>query len=300
MIGFSLFDQAFVANLSPKRGGAANPLGAGAFESFSEYSASNNLNGLNGGFGWGGAWTATNTTIVSKTVGDETGNRASIANGYIVRPHGQGNDWTRMRIGVRLQMNNTAANLTNPSLFVGLCSGTSSAVGATTPLFGLGHWRVNETWTYAGASGGNMTRYVAGNGNGWGAVAGRVVNGTQNLYRGCNDGSDTSAFGADDTAPSRRMFFVNIKKSGNNFVQPWAFYPNGIAESPDVTQADFITQMKFVGVNYTNTFSNHRQCYTDNSTAYVTNANPLDCVNIWWNFSTPQIQILEIAAYVLS
>lgn len=231
--------------------------------------------------------------IVTETISSVVDQRIGLQNSFFARPHGI-SSWNTLRIGIRLQMENTGANLSgNPHIFFGLCCGTSAPMGSAIPTHAVGWWTNPATWVYTAASGSNLTYYA---GNTTNSCAGIVT------VKGVTTASGVSAvavqfnFPADPTAATRRMVFTDIFKGSPNYTFR-VFIPNAAVAAPDVLNTDFLAQL----VKTTPSFTNHTYGASSGAVAVNEAVNgTLDCVNIWWNRSVPKIHICDLALYKLA
>lgn len=234
------------------------------------------------------------SVIVSQTIGGIPDQRIGLQNSRFARPHGISPDWQTLRIALRVQMENTSANITGtPHFFFGLCSGTAAPMGSATPKHAVGFYTNTATWVYATAAGANMTAYQ-GNTTNSTAVA-VTVNGTTTLG-GTAIWSAQIAFGADPTAATRRMWFFDLTKGSPNY-SCRVFGPSVLTAVPDVLTADFLQTIEYSAPVFTNhTYGASQSTGAVNETTNGT----LDCVNVWWNQLTPKIHICDLAVFRLA
>lgn len=88
-------------------------------------------------------------SIVERTVNSETDQRLVVDGAYYARPLRWGNDWTKIRVGVRFGVNRTSAWTSPPYFYMGLSSGSAAFptnnVAGCPQFFG---WRTNSDWVY--------------------------------------------------------------------------------------------------------------------------------------------------------
>jgi hypothetical protein len=142
---------------------------------------------------------------------------------------------------------------------------------------------------YAAASGGNMA--CAADGNSGTTFSAKNVGGVITKSAGINDGQ-IMYLPLDPTAATRRMLFVDVTKGSPNYSFSW-FYCLSATASPDVTQADFTTQVQAA----TPSFTNHAfRGTTATGLAFSEAAGTLDCVNVFWPLQMHRMHICDVAA----
>lgn len=155
--------------------------GVGAVDDFSEYSLAASVDGLDGGTGWPEPWVAvlggSGSAVISA---DATrGNRAEIRDACIVRkiPFGDGTDWLRIRLLIRVTLQDPGANISGQYMSFGVCEGSASpyhptgsvtkSIGMVCPtnswnrnggtdMFSTGSWRANYRVGTTDVNGSNL------------------------------------------------------------------------------------------------------------------------------------------------
>lgn len=226
------------------------------------------------------------STIISRTVSAVVDQRLGFSASYITRPIGQ-LDWRGIRVGLRVNMTNTGANIAGtPRFFVGVCSGTTAPAGSVTPKHTLGIISTSATWIF-GAVG--IFNYTTG------FAAAQYINGSLTT---AGAQSMRVAAGA-NAAPSgvRRLLFVDMVKSGSN-VAVSALWCSATVAAPDVLAADYLEIMERSGA--LTGITNHT--YLSVGTLAVNEAvnGYLDTVNLWWSDGTTTIEDCDIGFRVLS
>jgi len=187
-----------------------------------------------------------------------------------------GTNWTKLLIGIQFAMDGAVDNISNPYLYLGLCSGTSQILGGGAPRHFMG-----------GRFGGGTLTYAAGPpesfSNGAGAVTfQRNLNGTvvetgfggsfQNRYSG-------------DPEDRRGVLAMQFEKTGGNIVM-WAGGQANATTYPDITTVKFKQLFDLTDLSDIGTW--------DSNYAAVENTTPLsdeqdvtngwlDAINIYYN-----------------
>lgn len=88
---------------------------------------------------------------VSRTISSEVDERALLDNGHppLARLFSIGDDWTSIRVGIRLSTTRATAWSTVPSFYFGVCSGLSNPAGTVSPNHFVGVTSIMD-WTTIG------------------------------------------------------------------------------------------------------------------------------------------------------
>jgi hypothetical protein len=223
------------------------------------------------------------SVIKARTISSVVDNRISLANSNFARPIPGISGWATLRIGLRLDMNNTAANITGtPRFSVGFCSGTTNLLlDATTDHF-VGIQSNNATWRYVVST---MTQYDN-------TVAGLDMIPFKRV--GSTRTASTVTAGlfmqADPTVARRKMYFVDLIHGSPNYTFK-AFYCSA-SSTNDCLTADFLNNMNLV----TPSFSNHTYGTVGGTLAVDEGTNgTLNAASVAWDQPTPAIEICDIA-----
>lgn len=192
------------------------------------------------------------TSFITQSIGGVVDTRVALsgsgAHAYIVRNHGFGDNWNRLRIGARVIAEK--ANGATPTAFtyglgMGVCTDTGSIGSSFVKHAFFGLW-VPAAATYNAAAGGSMAYWSFGGNN----VSERFIN-NGGVYS-INDTS-TVFLPADETSATRRMFFVDIIKNASG--TSWGiqmFFPSSATSSPDVLDVDFYNNLPLTQPQFTN------------------------------------------------
>ena len=220
--------------------------------------------------------------IVEPIVGDR---RIQLGNEEFVRTLGVRTNWSKLRIGIRHNVNTTGATILSASFVVGLCEGSAATYynNNTTGFWGLSICgALTSNWTLSGnfyaTSGGNST-FVTRIGN--------TTNTASNSI-----GGDTPYVIIN---PSHGVMYLDLEKNnaGSNRMTHW--YMDSTAHNYDHSQTEFFQGMEseFTGGS-PNSVPGARNYNGANNYNYAGNINALDPLSISWNKSTPTMEISDI------
>jgi hypothetical protein len=203
---------------------------------------------------------------------------ALFSNGTCARKVTIPGGWSKVRVGVRLQIDGTGANITTPTFALGLCSGTTNIFGDATVTHFVGFADI-LTWTVS---------------SGWYPISvkpSKKVGST--LTQGTALGSPV-IWGNLGTDPARHsLWFVDITKGSPNYTIN-GFFRTALSVS-DPTASDFLTQMALV----TPSLSNHA-VGTDQTIAVNEGTDgTLDSINLFWS-GIPNIEVSDFGFSVLA
>lgn len=223
------------------------------------------------------------SSILLRNIGGTDDKRIVLSNSQFARVMDIGTTWTRVRVGIRFCVRDTGGSLAStPRLFVGLSSGTSNLFGDATTQHALGVWTANPSWVRATSP----TRYLLGNNPSWNSVK-RV--GTTNTTSSTGLPSETYILSTPETG-GRGVQFVDITKGSPNFTIG-AFQRFQFSGGIDVSLTEFLTQMEVASPSLTD----HQ--FTNASTLAVDEAVDgfFNAVHVYWDRSTPEIEISDLA-----
>lgn len=230
------------------------------------------------------------TQIISRTISSIEDRRIQLAGSNIARKMSILDDWTTLRIGLRVcfvpSTPGTGFVLTGTPVFAfGVCSGVVNTYGSESPSHFVGI-RTTSTSTEYKISGNDI----------YGATS--TTSGCTWLATRYQNGSLTSGasgkFGAfsAELATIRSCLFLQLDKVGGNIsVQLYA--PTDVGAKTDISQGSFFNVME--GVTMTG-LSN----YTLNSAETISTLDEatygvLDTVNVFWDRITQKMEICDIA-----
>lgn len=194
-----------------------------------------------------------------------------------------GTSWTKIRVGVRVIMDNTGANLTStPRFAMGVCSGSTNLLFDATTTHFLGWQQTAATMTFAA---GPPIRYSFD---------------TSGLKRVGSTSTFTAQMAAgfimcaDPATANRAMFFCDITKGSPNYTLD-SFGRTGTAAG-DVTLADFLATVPLAVPAFANHSASVSQVIAVNEGVDGT----FDHMLVGWDRTTPVLEICDIAVVRLS
>lgn len=207
--------------------------------------------------------------------------RFSLASGYLTRELDIVGEWSRIRIGILVQLNG-AATIPGISFFLGLCSGINDGYGGIVhPVHAVGAAvgpTTGTTWTFSGITFTGLSLFAHTN-----------VNGTR-AFGGVNLAAPVIY---DTTSLVRSLMFLDITKGTPNYTfQMFSRTAAGV----DATETDFVTQMQAAVPAFAGHATAASQVLAVNET---TNGN-LDCFNIQWGHSQSPLEISALGVYVVA
>jgi hypothetical protein len=186
-----------------------------------------------------------------------------------------GNDWSKIRVALRLCAQDTGANIVGtPRLFAGVCSGTTNPWnnGAAVTTHAVGYLTVGATWTRSASP----PHYVID----WGAckrvgttlTAGSSI-GTRLLQHTPEDGN-------------RQLLFIDITKGSPNYTL--LLWTKLISGAQDITQAQLLDQAIIESPSLTSHGAATQSLGVSGSDG------DLDSVNLAWDRPTGLIEISDL------
>jgi hypothetical protein len=216
------------------------------------------------------------STIVTRTISAAQENAISMANSQWARTLSIGTTWNVLRVGLRLHMGTTGANITGtPRFFVGLSSGTSNIFGDATTTHAVGMVTTIATWQDLGNGYYDPTFFSPA----------KRVNTT--LTTGTTFGQ--SVIPAPASNANRTLCFIDITKGSPNF--SFKHFCQSTGTTTDVSKATFLAQME------ASTPSLAQHAYYGPQTLAVDEATNgfLDSVCVAWDRAAAAIEICDIA-----
>lgn len=236
-------------------------------------------------------------TILDHTVGATTERGANLSAAQILRPW-KDDSWTTLRIGVRYcGINDTGANIPNPVWSIGVCSGSTQAVGD--PLCAHGLYVGNNRSAVDNYL--NMTRTA-------GADHVMFWDSGNTIYLGKYENSGTVtpfATGpgvcslppilvATSTTPKWRPFWFEITRDGGGagiYTARSSYRSASTFETGGAISAStFLSQMELVTPSFTGmSYWTHTGLAIDEATYGV-----FDHINIFWDRLAPTVHISDV------
>lgn len=218
--------------------------------------------------------------------------RIVLMNSQFGRAHGVGT-WTKLRIGLRMIMNNTGANITGtPRFYVGLCSGTTNMIMDATTNNWCGVATASATWEYTAGP----PKVYTGSGSVVLRAAKRVGSTYTENATQLND-QGAWAVQADATLANRFLHFIDITKGSPNYTFDAAFMRTNTGTLLDSSLATFLSQ---VVLDPPNAQGGHTAANTPLTLAVDESGGTFTHVNIGWNQATPTIEICDLAVVKLA
>lgn len=231
------------------------------------------------------------STILSRTFSSVVDKRIVLSNSNFARQWDSsiGTSWSRIRIGCRISIRDSGANLTGtPEFILGICSGTSNIYQDATTTHWTGLRTIDPTWTRTAGPPAwyNMATATSN------PVAAKKVGTTK------TNSATTAWLGihaADATTENRSALFVDITKGSPNF--SFNFIAKDTGGAGDDSLASFYAFLQNPSQTVTD-WTNHKSSITGGgafSLAIDEATNGFfDSVNIGWNRTTPEIEISDL------
>lgn len=226
--------------------------------------------------------------IKSRTISAALDKRITLLGDECVRTLTIGSSWSTLRLGIRLSINDFnslgAINLISPSLFIGLCSGSSAAFGASSTTNALGI-----------RTAGNLI-YHAGSPAVWGADSSPPT-----MYP-CKRVATTLTTGgtaystaiklSQDPATSRQALVLEIVKGSPNFTLEYAC---NNTDGTDLAIATLLTAMEGAAMSNVVTALGAKYARTTPMNfAFDEGAGSLDSINIFWGSTIATLEISDV------
>lgn len=201
-----------------------------------------------------------------------------------------GFSWSKIRIGVRWQVDGSTNITGTPRMVIGVCSGSSNIYGDATTTHFVGTRQNEPTWTITGGN-----RYLV-NGNTWECLK-RV--GTTDTAGSGSLGLNAVQWGIGPNAATptanRSVFILDITKGSPNFTLQimlgWNNTDSGGAAPTDVSKENFLqNMMESTPVRAQHRAGTARTLAVDESTN-----GTLDHINMHWNQSGHIMEICDWA-----
>lgn len=231
-------------------------------------------------------------SIVERTVGAETERRFSLGAITAARVMGIGTTWNKLRIGILSTMNTPTANVSGPPIMAfGVCKNTTNLYGeATTDHFVGAIQQLNPfTYYYYDAT----HRYLYGS-----FYEGKKVGSTQTLGGG---GLSYPAYFGGWPTSERTTVFLEIQKGSPNFTLQMCAKNNvdlvdcNVAKFRQCMEAVDLAGIRTILGTGSHAVSSARTLAVDE----VANGY-LNAVALYWERSTPEWEISEVAFRALS
>lgn len=216
--------------------------------------------------------------IVESISGDR---RIQLGAEEIVRPMAIGTNWTKLRIGIRAGLWYAGGNFSNAVLALGVCQGQNGFISTNTvDYFGVvAGSAMLSTWTITTTS--QPFAYTPAGAVYFRKTGQSVVSSTA--------GSATGPFFTCNPQQFRSQFFFDITKGATTYTfSSWGF--NAFATSQtDVSRAVFLQALEneVSPTSLTNLFASQTIAYSGSGL--------FDSVSLYWNRSTPTMEISDLA-----
>ena len=217
------------------------------------------------------------------------GNKALQLGGEeFVRKLSFGNDWRKLRIGIRLIVNGSA-NIPAPRrLVMGLCDGDQFTYlsGSCLSFAGSG-WGLNNggVWTYDGVNG-RYAMYAGGSVHYVLAKVGAAITET-------STGDNTPHYVKTGISGTPHMLLVDITRASSSSYTVQGYAPDGttILNLPDVYNFMLTTESE-----YYSTLVGIVDTYVDrmNSATATGLSSNLDTLSIYWSLASPTVEITDV------
>lgn len=230
------------------------------------------------------------STILKRTYSSVDDQRIVLSNSHFARLHGV-SSWSKLRVALRISMTDSGGNLAStPEFFVGLCSGTTNiykdsttdhCVGVQT--FSSGWTRNTSSFTAWYTSGGSAIRPIK-------KVGSTVTNGSAIGADGLNLPADVTS-----GTPHRAVYFVDISTGSPNYTVQTYYWTTG-SNFTDWSASDFLTNAELDSPSVSQFGKSATQTIAVNEGTDGT----LNAVNVYWDRTTPQIEISDLAVVKLA
>lgn len=216
--------------------------------------------------------------ILTRTYSGEVDSIIKLDNEQIGRPMFFGSNWNRIRVGFRYTISGSVGTTAYPYCYLGVCSGTSSMVGAATCSNFIGIRWVEGTNIID-----NTTSWSQQVGNPFQVC--RVVSGSLSASV---QGLITQAHGK--PTASRTMMIMDIEKGTPSYTM--SLVAPTLAGIGDISLATLTASMLYPTYSYGVPVGGY-----DAQTRYIPfteDSGSLDTVNIWWRTSSHPIELSDI------
>lgn len=219
-------------------------------------------------------------SILSRTISAVGDKRIVVANGTFVRPIPFGTTWSQLRFGIRFHMRDSGANLAGTPRFVmGVCSGSSAIYGDASTTNFAGIRTNNANWTRSATAYDVTTNAFAPTKK----VAAVITDGT------VLNTSMKFTNGATAATADRQVFFVDVNKGSPNYTFDIFRLTTGSAIA-DISRTLFLEQMEIAAPAITGHATGTTAAF-----ALDESAGTFDHLSFFWDRTTPEIEICDIA-----
>jgi hypothetical protein len=219
--------------------------------------------------------------IKVRTISSVTETTIQMVNNTFARLVSIGTSWNTIRLGLRMHMADTGADLTGtPTFAMGFCAGTASQFGDATTTHFVGLKTNAATWNRSANFYNNATAVPTKR------VGSTTTTGTSLLNLVIPNGLGTGQ--------GRYIFFVDLIKGSPNYTIK--LFCDQTGTSGDQSAATFLAKMELVTPSLSGyTYSSGQTIAVNESTN-----GTLDCVNVSWDRTTPVIEICDMAVAILA
>jgi hypothetical protein len=216
-------------------------------------------------------------SIILRNIGGVDDKRISMSQGQFGRLMSMGNNWNTARIAVRLTIGDTGAQIVSPNLYLGFCSGTAALVGDANTANFIG-MRLGSGATNYLRNAGPPVYYTISSQHPMKKVGG-VVTASASIGAACCLMADPAY---------RALFMVEIAKGSPNWTVK-LFCKTG-STAVDVSVDQFLDLITVDSP----TLSGH-QFYSAANVAFDEVAGVINTVNLYWDKTTPAVEISDLA-----
>lgn len=216
------------------------------------------------------------------TVGGDK--RLSLSNGQGVRRPVYLDNWTTIRIGLRLCFPSAGGLTGTPRLWLGMCHGTVNGVADGTTDNFIGMVTNIPTWSRSAGPPAYFPDVFL-------RAMKRV--GTTNTYQGGGDMSSVPHFSADDSI--RNALILEITKGSPNYTLFAGFPSAAGGVQHDVTDTEFLNIMELNDLGDIGTVvSNYAKSSSNSTIATSEGAGVFDTINIFWDKTAASCEISDV------
>lgn len=244
------------------------------------------------------------SVIISRTISAANQNAAQMSNSTFARPVTIPASWSKIRVGARLHMTNTGANLTGGPIFsMGFNSGTAAQYGDATCQNFVGLTILgSSTGVYTWVNSGTTQYEMLSPGNGGGQFAQTRVGTTNTNSTLYADGANCLVnSGAGTNSADRQIMFLDITKGSPNYTFHLPFRcVTGPGAGADVTAANFLMYMGQSAPTPVESGYDRTNLASPTLAVNEGTNGTLNAVNFYWNRVDAVMELTDIAVAVLA
>ena len=228
------------------------------------------------------------SVIKARTFSSVVDNRIQLTNSNFARLWSSdvGTTWTKIRIGCRISIEDTGANLTStPRFAFGICSGTSNIFQDATTTHWLGFYSVDPTWPRVSAS---PATYAMADVTTAPLLTKRI---STTITSAATQTANPRLI--DSTTANRSAFWMDVTKGSPNFTA--SLFCRGGTTASDVSMSDYLGALPLLSP----AIANHTNA-GDVVLAIDEGANgSFNAINIAWDRAS-SIEISDVAVVKIS